>query len=218
MPRFSKLSRLQDWEDGMKKLVLAVALVTALAPVALADTVSVLGSGPSFSLLSTPLADRWTVSGTITDVNNTMLDVDLVAFCPSADSCSSTALNVIVTWMGFTAPSSSFYTGDTALFTGTSTVAKGWAGALTLVDLTGMIPVTNPSPGLPYMNGGVVTGTLATAPTTPYDLIIEDTFTGAGLFSVDTLVSPTPEPAALGLFGSGLILLPMALRRVRKNK
>ena len=126
----------------------------------------------------------------------------------SATTTGPNSLDIYFSSTGFTVPVTEFSTAYSATITG-----NGSTSELAFVDNTNTIfgegseigsvgPFTSPG------SFGTVTGGGPGSP--PYSLTLEQTLTATGAFSVSddgnvTPTTPTPEPASMMLFGTGLL-------------
>jgi hypothetical protein len=223
----------------MRKLFLLTMLAFAVAPVASADTLEIaIGGTVAGDVVATSstgavalatTSDGWLI--TIGAISNSpgaspfLLDLNVSAECTDA-TCAGTTLDVFASDIGYTGPASGFTMTDAGSAKGGSTTAIGWADSNNVnLQLMGIDLIAGIHPSLGPFSTGTFSGSLSGGPAEsapPYSVIIEETFTDGGAgnsgFSADASLSATPEPAALALFSSGLVLLPAAFRRRKASR
>ena len=226
----------------MKKWILIGALLAiALGPAAFASPELWLVSGSSNVVCSTS-GGGCSVSGNTVSYSNTNFDswnisvvvgvsnspglsgaagsfgldiTSLTATCGSTAACSSNPLDIYLSDTGFTqvVPAGGFKTDYSSTQTGGSTSQSAWYTMSNTIFGTGhLIGTVGP---FTSTNAGSASGGGPAGPT-KYSLTIEDIFNAMGsgaTFSTDGNVTTVPEPGAIILLGTVLVLCASKLRR-----
>lgn len=215
-------------------LFLAAMVLIATSPAKASKTeLTITSDGSTYdsgassnSSLATSLTDfdGWDVTlvaGSSNSPSTTPYGLSLISVSASCavSSCESNPLTIEFSGSGFTETTptppdfnvSYTVSGESA---GSSTTLTGYYGH-GLLDTAHQIgsPLT--------LTGPVTIDTIATtgghAPNTPYSLTLTDTFTagsdGATFFESTGLLAAAPEPATMLLFGTGLLLFGLVLRK-----
>jgi hypothetical protein len=221
----------------MKGLLLSAALAVTFGPLAMAtpeltlvsgaaNSGAVLGSGSTVQYSNTNF-NGWNVSivfGTSNSPNlqgvNGLFGIDitsLTATC-TGGNCSANPLDIFLSDNGFTQPVGvgGFTTTYSSTQTGGSTTQMAWESATnTFFAQTTAIGTVGP---FTSSNHGSATGGGPAGPS-PYSLTIEDIFNAGGSpasFSTDGNITSVPEPGAVVLFGTVLVLCASGLQRRRR--
>lgn len=183
-------------------------------------------SGSSSVIFSSPNFNGWDISvigGTSNSPSATPFGLDLTTFsatCTSKTGCSKNPLTVSISDIGFTSvvghPGFSNTLTDLQTGIGSVTQTDSYGLSDAYFDTSGAIgSVTLMSTGVGSVSGGGPAGPAA------YSLTVTDVLTagskGEVTFSLDGEVAAVPEPAALVLFGAGLIGCAIAIRRRQRN-
>jgi len=221
------------------RLLLAVLLAVGLAHTALASAEMELVSGGSTVLItdngagdldstvgtitySNTNLNGWVISVTSGTSNSPGVDpfgidlTSLTATCASGKPCSTDSLQV---WFGdtsFNVPATGFQSDYSATITGSSasTSQKAWVDNTNTILGTGSLigtigPFTSTGSGTVFGGGAGIP---------PYSLTLEQIFSAGGhsaSFSADGNITAVPEPGAVVLLGTALVLCASGLRRKR---
>jgi hypothetical protein len=148
--------------------------------------------------------------------------LDLTALVqPSSTLAPTASLDIFFSDINFNVPISGFNTFYSATMTGntaTTTNEIAWVDNTNTIFGQGSV-IGNVGPFNPSGGSGIATGGSAGGPL--YSLTLEQVFnTNAGngvtLFSVDGNITPTPEPASMMLFGTGLLGLAVAFSQRKR--
>jgi len=221
------------------RLLLAVLLAVGLAHTALASAEMELVSGGSTVIITdNGVGDLDSTVGTITysntNLNGWVISVtsgtsnspgvdpfgidltSLTATCGSTQPCSSDPLQVWFSDTGFNVGAPGFQSDYSATITGStaSTSQTAWVtNANTIFGMGSLIGTVGP---FTSTNHGSVFGGGAGVPL--YSLTLEQIFTAGGhsaSFSADGNITAVPEPGAVVLLGTALVLCASGLRRKR---
>jgi hypothetical protein len=221
----------------MKGLLLSAALAATFGQIAMAtpelnlvsgavNSGTVIGSGSNVSYSNSNF-NGWNISvvfGASNSPNlagvNGLFGIDitsLTATC-TGGNCSAAPLDIFLTDTGFTQAVGvgGFTTSYSSTQSGGSTTETAWEDAgNTAFAQTTLIGTVGPFTGT---NHGTASGGGPAGPT-PYSLTIEDIFnanSGAASFSTDGNITSVPEPGAVVLFGTVLVLCASGLQRRRR--
>jgi hypothetical protein len=127
-------------------------------------------------------------------------------------------LDIFYSDTGFTrsVAAGGFQTTYSATITGSGTSSEiAWASTSNSLFALGGSNTIGAGVGPFRASGGFGTSVGGPAVVAPYSLTIEEIFNdngGSASFSADANVTLVPEPSSLALLGSGLLLLPLALK------
>jgi hypothetical protein len=220
----------------MKKLLLAALVAVSMSSVAAADSIMVVSGATTITIASTgttlysnPSFNGWNITIAAGASNSPGLspfglDVTSLVTCSGGATCSTNPLDILYsdTNLNLSVSAGNFQTTYSATIAGNGTTSElAWANASnTLFALggTNKIGSVGPFSG----SGGFGTAAGGPAAVSPYSLTIEEIFTAASgnptAFSADANVTAVPESSSLFFVGAGLLLLPIALKRRRKDR
>jgi PEP-CTERM motif len=222
---------------NLKTLLLCALLAAFVPSFASADEIMVTSGGSTFTspmgtgvtTYSNSNFNGWNIfviAGSSNSPGLTPYGIDLttLAACTTG-TCLTTPLVILYSDVGFMGPVSAggFQTTYSATLTGSGTTTEiAWATSNNLLFTKGAANLIGSAVGPFSASGGF--GTVTGGPaelTPPYSLTIQETFnanSGISSFSGDANITATPEPSSLVLFGTGLLMVPMGLKRRLRKK
>jgi hypothetical protein len=215
----------------MNKLLLCALLAVSVPSIAAADSVQVVSGGTTVTVggsgsttYSNSNLNGWNITIAFGSSNSPNLspfglDLNVLASCNGAVSCASNPVDIFYSDTNFSAavPAGGFQTTYSATITGSGTTNEiAWANSSNTLFALGGTNKIGAGVGSFSALGGFGTAAGGPAETGPYSLTIEDILNangGSASFSTDANVIAAPEPSSLALLGSGLLVLPLALKR-----
>jgi hypothetical protein len=215
----------------MNKLLLCALLAVSVPSIAAADSIQLVSGGTTVTVggsgtttYSNSNLNGWNIAlsfgaSNSPSVSPFALDLNVLASCNGAVSCANNPVDIFYsdTNFGTAVPAGGFQTTYSATITGSGTTNEiAWANSSNTLFALGGTNKIGSGVGSFSAPGGFGTASGGPAEAAPYSATIEDLFNangGAASFSTDANVVAAPEPSSLALLGSGLVMLPFAMKR-----